>query len=86
MWAAIAFKSRMSRAVEVYASRYLASSGALPQGPHRVQLTYGPQKGADFQCPVGRSNPGSVDQMVLFPATEQASQNKQASPQEEFKR
>ena len=66
MWAAIAFKSRMRRAVEVYASRHLASNGAPPQGPHRVQLTYGPLEGVDFHCPVSRSDTGSVDQIVSF--------------------
>jgi hypothetical protein len=69
-WAAAASRSRMRSAVMVYAARYLASNGALPHGPHRVLLSYGPQGGADFLCPVGRSNKGTVDQVVLFPAAE----------------
>jgi len=69
MWAAIAFRLRMETAVAVYASRYLAANGVLPQGPHRVVQTYAPE-GADFAVLGNPSDRGTVDQMVLFPATQ----------------
>ena len=53
---------------EPYASRHLASNGALPQGLHPVLLTYGPE-GADFTSPGAQSSRGTVDQLVLFPGT-----------------
>lgn len=72
MWANLAERQRGLKAIRYYVQQYQATHGALPQGTHRIAVTFGERRsGADLSPPsmglMKISDSGSFDADVTFP-------------------
>ena len=55
------------RAAKFYAEKYLEEYHHLPQGLHKVVVTYGPRGTADIETPMNSSSVGTLDIDIIYP-------------------
>lgn len=63
-------------AAAYFATRYLEKHKRLPEGPHRVAVTYGPVGTADIVPLCWPSNRGTLDIEIVFPIIRRSAQGK----------